>query len=129
MVEIEHELGTIVHLASAAIGPRTLNGLSADVVLLGVSGRPFDTRKYLDQTVHRMCAELVVPVHFDNIFKRPEPKLPFQSIAFFDSFVRAVKTSEPKLVLGTLPIGKPRRILPLPGDVRGDAALTNCARS
>ena len=66
-VVISHPSGTIVHHGSAGFIPGMYEGVTADVVLLGIAGRG-DTRTYLENVPLKMKAKTVIPIHFDNFF-------------------------------------------------------------
>ncbi len=64
---IEHPKGTLVHNGSAGYLPGMFDGITADVVLLGIAGRE-NTRGLLDNVVVPLGAATVIPIHHDHFF-------------------------------------------------------------
>ena len=109
---ISHPLGTILHHGSAGFLPEMYDGITADAVFLGITGRK-DTDTYLRQVVLKTGARLVVPIHQDNFFKPIEDGMSFLPTAGFGEFCKTAKNHRSAFSLRTVPIGKSTMILPL----------------
>jgi len=70
---LRHEKGTILIWPSANFAPGLLNGVTADVVFLGVGllGKQSDefVRSYWRAVVTATGAKLVIPIHWDNMWR------------------------------------------------------------
>jgi L-ascorbate metabolism protein UlaG (beta-lactamase superfamily) len=84
------------------------DGITADVVLLGIVGRG-DTQTYLTNIPIKLGAKLVIPIHFDNFFVPLEKGLRILPTAHFREL--ADKHSD-RFELKTLPLGEKVAILP-----------------
>jgi len=107
---VRHPSGTILHHGSAGYRPGMYDGVQADVVLLGITGRG-DTEAYLAQVPLELKARMVIPIHFDDFFKPLGKGISFLSSAHFAEFCRAAEQSS--LTLKTVPLGEPVGVLPL----------------
>ena len=71
-IYIAHPKGSILIQGSAGFIPESLNGVNADVVFLGVGGLNSLSNTYRDEyifeVVKKVNAEIVVPIHHDNLF-------------------------------------------------------------
>lgn len=108
---IEHAQGTVLHNGSANYAPGALDGRRADVVFLGIALLP-DLDDYLANTVDKVGAKRIVPVHWDD-FTRPldEPLRPFPVVVRLDKFFDAIK-KRPDLAVETLAVGEPVALFP-----------------
>ncbi|WP_299955785.1 MBL fold metallo-hydrolase [uncultured Roseobacter sp.] len=74
-IVIEHPSITLLVHASASFIPGALEGVEADVVFLGIGGLGGSDHdyisEYLDEVVEKTRPELVVPIHWDPMTKRP----------------------------------------------------------
>ncbi|HQP29780.1 MAG TPA: MBL fold metallo-hydrolase [Deltaproteobacteria bacterium] len=107
---IRHPSGTILHHGSAGYRPGMYDGIQADVVLLGITGRG-DTQAYLAEVPLKLKARMVIPIHFDDFFRPLERNPSFLSSAHFSEFCRAAEQSS--LTIRTVPLCEPVRVLPL----------------
>lgn len=110
---ISHSSGTILHHGSAGFIPGMYDGMTADVVLLGIVGRG-DTERYLTNIPFKLGARLVIPIHFDNFFLPLEKGLRILPTAHFREFCAAADEHSDRFHLKTLPLGEKATILPLP---------------
>lgn len=109
-VLIEHPTGSILHHASAGTQPEMFKDVNADVVLLGLAGRPA-TNEYLQSVVDGVGAKIVVPIHFDNFFKSfEEPPSAIWGVKL-EEFFQTAASHVRKLKVRTLLIGTRTAIL------------------
>lgn len=60
----------ILLIPSANISPDDLDGVNADIVFLGIGLlKPENVENYWQQTVTKVNASLVVPIHWDNLYR------------------------------------------------------------
>jgi L-ascorbate metabolism protein UlaG (beta-lactamase superfamily) len=109
---ISHPSGTIVHHGSAGFIPGMYKGITADVVLLGISGRG-DTQTYLENVPLKLGAKLLIPIHFDNFFMPLAKKMKILPTVRFKEFLKAAYRHRASFELKTLPIGEKVAILPV----------------
>jgi L-ascorbate metabolism protein UlaG (beta-lactamase superfamily) len=109
---ISHPSGTIMHHGSAGFKPGMYEGISADVVLLGIAGRS-DTEKYLKNVPLKLRARIVIPIHFDNFFISLEKKIKNLPGVRLWEFLTVADRHSSSFELKILPIGKKVAILPL----------------
>jgi L-ascorbate metabolism protein UlaG (beta-lactamase superfamily) len=109
---ISHQAGTIVHHGSAGFRTGMYDTITADVVLLGISGRG-DTQKYLKNVPLNLGAKLVIPIHFDNFFMPLAKKMKVLPTVRFKEFLKAADRHSASFELKTLPIGEKVAILPV----------------
>jgi L-ascorbate metabolism protein UlaG (beta-lactamase superfamily) len=110
-VLVSHPAGTILHHGSAGFVPGMYEGITADVVLLGIAGRG-DTETYLKNIPIKLEAKLVVPIHFDNFFVPLEKKLRILPTAHFREFCAVADRYRDSFELRTLSLGEKTAILP-----------------
>jgi L-ascorbate metabolism protein UlaG (beta-lactamase superfamily) len=110
---ISHPSGTIVHHGSAGLIPGMYEGVTADVVLLGIVGRG-DTQTYLNNIPLKLKAKLVIPIHFDNFFAPLTKKMKRLPTARFREFLVAADAHRESFELKILSIGEKTNLLPLP---------------
>jgi len=110
---ISHPFGTILHHGSAGFIPGMYDGITADVVLLGIVGRG-DTERYLTNIPVKLGARLVIPIHFDNFFVPLEKGLKILPTAHFREFCAVADKHSDSFELKTLPLGEKVAILPVP---------------
>ncbi|MEM7153913.1 MAG: MBL fold metallo-hydrolase [Myxococcota bacterium] len=113
VIVIEHPYGTLMHQGSAAWTDETYDeSTRADVVLLGVAARD-DTTEYIEGVVDRVGAKTIIPIHFDNFFRRLDrPWRPLFGVKLPEFF--RVVDERPDLEVQTLPIGEPRQVVAAP---------------
>ena len=109
---ISHPSGTILHHGSAGFIPGMYDGITADVVLLGIVGRG-DTGTYLTNIPIKLGAKLVIPIHFDNFFVPLEKGLRILPTAHFREFCAMADKHSDSFELKTLPLGEKVAILPV----------------
>jgi L-ascorbate metabolism protein UlaG (beta-lactamase superfamily) len=106
---VEHPRGTFLHHASAGWVPGMFKDVKADVVLLGIAGRP-DSHDYVENVVRAVGAKRLVITHFDDFFVPLSEPLEELWGVKFDEFVATAKKDFPDLALSTLPLGEPRKL-------------------
>jgi L-ascorbate metabolism protein UlaG (beta-lactamase superfamily) len=110
---ISHPSGTILHHGSAGFIHGMYDGITADVVLLGIVGRG-DTGTYLTNIPIKLGAKLVIPIHFDNFFMPLEKGMRIMTMAHFKEFCAVADRHSASFELKTLPLGEKTAILPVP---------------
>ncbi len=108
---ISHPAGTILHHGSAGFVSGMYEGITADVVLLGIVGRG-DTETYLKNIPIKLGAKLVIPIHFDNFFVPLEKGLRILTTANFREFCAVADRHRDSFELKTLSLGEKTTILP-----------------
>jgi L-ascorbate metabolism protein UlaG (beta-lactamase superfamily) len=111
-VLISHPAGAILHHGSAGFVSGMYEGITADVVLLGIVGRG-DTETYLKNIPIELEAKLVVPIHFDNFFVLLEKNLRILPTAHFREFCAVADRHRDSFELKTLSLGEKAAILPI----------------
>lgn len=106
---ITHPSGTVLHHGSAGYKPGMYGGVTADVVLMAISGRK-DTAAYLGEVPLAVKARLVIPIHYDDFYKPLEEGITYKSNARFPEFCDAARGAS--LEVETLPVGDKIRVLP-----------------
>ncbi|MDD4356201.1 MAG: MBL fold metallo-hydrolase [Smithellaceae bacterium] len=109
---IEHPAGTILHHGSAGFKPGMYDGISVDVVLLGISGRG-NTDRYLENVALKTRAKLVVPIHVDNFLKPLKDGMSFLPMVKFGEFCRKAQQHREAFIMRTAPLCKEVTMLPL----------------
>lgn len=71
---ITHASGTILHHGSAGFINGMYDGITSDIVLLGIGGRGH-TQTYLENVPLKLNAKIVIPIHFDNFFVSLDRKM------------------------------------------------------
>ncbi len=110
---IEHPAGSVLHHGSAGFVPGALNGLHADVALLGIALRE-DLPTYLHEVVDAVGAKRVIPTHWDDFTRGLDRSMiPFpigiRLENFFDEIAR-----RPDLAVQTLDVFQPVELFPPP---------------
>ena len=108
---ISHPSGTILHHGSAGFVPDMYEGITADVVLLGIAGRG-DTEAYLKNIPLKLEAKIVIPIHFDNFFVRLEKGLRILPTVHFREICAVADRHCDSFKLKTLSLGEKTSILP-----------------
>ena len=109
---IAHPAGTILHHGSAGFKPGMYDGIYADVVLLGISGRG-DTDQYLENIALKTRARLVVPIHLDNFFKPLQDGMSFLPTVKFGEFYSKANQYQAAFRIRTIPLCREVTLLPL----------------
>jgi L-ascorbate metabolism protein UlaG (beta-lactamase superfamily) len=109
---ISHPAGTILHHGSAGFISGMYEGVTADVVLLGIVGRG-DTQTYLKNIPLKLGAGLLIPIHFDNFFRSLEKKMRILPSVRFKEFLSVANRHHNRFELKTLTIGEKTAILPV----------------
>lgn len=109
---IEHPQGSVLHHGSAGFMPGALTGRRADVVFLGVALID-ELVPYLAETVDRVGARRVIPVHWDD-YMRPldEPPRPFPAAVRLDRFFADMQRLRPEVAVQTLDLAKRVALFP-----------------
>lgn len=119
---IKHPAGTILHHGSAGFKPGMYDGISVDILLLGISGRG-NTNQYLENVALKTRARLVVPIHADNFFKPLEDGMSFLPTVKFGEFCSKAEKYRVMFMMRTLPFCKEVKILPLNPSPATDANM------
>jgi L-ascorbate metabolism protein UlaG (beta-lactamase superfamily) len=106
---VTHPSGTLLHHGSAGFIPGMYRGVSADVVLMGISGRK-DTAAYLAEVPLAVKARLVIPLHYDDFYKPLVEGISYKGNARFPEFCASAGAAS--LEVKTLPVGEKLRVLP-----------------
>jgi L-ascorbate metabolism protein UlaG (beta-lactamase superfamily) len=109
---ISHPAGTILHHGSAGFISGMYEGVTADVVLLGIAGRG-DTQTYLKNIPLKLGVRLLIPIHFDNFFRSLEKEMRILASVRFKEFLSVANRHHDRFELKTLPIGEKAAILPV----------------
>ena len=113
-IVIEHPRGTLVVQGSAGFVPGALEGVDADVVLLGIGGLGGQDAEYQQEYWRHLVAEVspehVYPIHWDD-FNRPltEPLVAGRGGADFAAAMAFVQSQglTSGVSIGMLPLGVP----------------------
>lgn len=108
---IEHPWGTLLHHGSAGFRPGMYDGVRADVILLGITGRE-DTATYLAEVPGMVRPRRVFPIHFDDFFSPLDDDIDFLYSAHFKEFCAVADRHSDSYRVETLPLGKAVRLLP-----------------
>jgi L-ascorbate metabolism protein UlaG (beta-lactamase superfamily) len=103
---ISHPSGTMIHHGSAGFIPGMYDGISADLLLLGIAGRG-DTEEYLSETALKIKAPELIPIHFDNFFKPLKGDLPILPNQHVNEFFKTAEAHGSVFRVKTLPLGEP----------------------
>lgn len=87
---LNHPYKKIIHHGSAGYLPGMYDGITTDVLFLGIIGRR-GTLDYLVNTALTLKTKVLYPVHFDNLFKPLSSGL---SIPFFSGFSDFISVSQ-----------------------------------
>lgn len=107
---ISHPSGAIVHHGSAGFVDGMYEGITADVVLLGLIGRG-GTQTYLKNIPLQLGAKLVIPIHFDNFFISLGKKMRIMPSARFKEFLSTAERHRSNFELKIPRIGETTAIL------------------
>lgn len=108
---LEHPWGTLVHHGSAGFAPGMYEGMHADLILLGISGRG-DTQAYLSQVTDRIRPGTIIPIHFDDFFAPLADGMRIMRTARLGEFVSSAEGRHVHCAVRTAPIGSRVRVLP-----------------
>ena len=111
VVTIAHRGREVLFLGSAGLGPKTLDGVSADTVLLTLPGRP-KTAGYVRATLGDTGAARVIPIHFDDLFQPVGDEVKVAGLARFGEFIQVTSKVLPDVIIETLPVGKRCQFFP-----------------
>ena len=104
---VRHPQGSFIHQGTADTLPETLEGVTAELSMSCLVWRR-STQDLLERTVDAVGATRLLPLHSDDMFRRPEAgysPMPGADIAgFFADMARL----RPELRIDTLPMGEPR---------------------
>lgn len=104
--QINHAAGTMIHHGSAGYRDGMYDGISADIMFLGIGGRG-DTARYLRAVVQNVSPTLLIPVHFDNFCQPLDKKMGFLPRIKMGEFFETAGALMPDMEVRTLPIGTP----------------------
>lgn len=108
---IEHPAGTLLHHGSAGFVPGMYDGIRADVILLGITGRE-DTAAYLAEVPGKARPARLIPIHFDDFFTPLDDDIDFLYSAHFKEFFDTADRLSVPCRIETLPLNEPVRLLP-----------------
>jgi L-ascorbate metabolism protein UlaG (beta-lactamase superfamily) len=116
VLHVEHPLGSWVIVGSAGYLEGSLDGLSADVVFLGLGGLGSQTAEYRAsywrETVSRLSPQRIIPIHYDSLTAPQEGPFRGQvaALALLEggrettlSYLREQGAQNPQLQFQTLP--------------------------
>ncbi|MEW6079567.1 MAG: MBL fold metallo-hydrolase [Thermodesulfobacteriota bacterium] len=106
-----HPAGTLLHHGSAGFAPGMYDGIRADVILLGITGRE-DTATYLAEVPGKVRPGRVIPIHFDDFFTPLDDDIDFLRSAHVEEFFDSADRLSPPYRIETIPLGQPVRLLP-----------------
>lgn len=104
-IHITHPAGSLLHHASAGWVEGMFEGIEADTVLLGVAGRAATT-PYLEAVLGGVGARRLIPVHFDDFFRKAGSEPTPLKIVRLNEFFESVAAHDPPLVVESLPLGR-----------------------
>jgi L-ascorbate metabolism protein UlaG (beta-lactamase superfamily) len=107
---LDHPSGILLHHGSAGFQEGMYDGIKADVLLLGITGRE-DTETYLAAVPGKVQPRLVIPIHFDDFFTPLDDDMDFLHSAHFREFFETADRRGDYPVC-TLPLGRAVRLLP-----------------
>jgi L-ascorbate metabolism protein UlaG (beta-lactamase superfamily) len=102
-IHIDHPAGSILHHGSAGFAPDMYDGVTADVMLLGIAGRG-NTEEYISRTVLAIRPRVLVLVHFDNLFRRLEKGITLLPNSRLGEFYNSMKALAPEIPVRTPPL-------------------------
>lgn len=102
---IKHPSGTILHHGSAGYINGMYEGITSDVVLLGIGGRG-NTQAYLENVALKLNAKIVIPIHYDNFFASLDKKMKNLPGVNVQEFLTTAGKYRNIFELKTLPIGE-----------------------
>ncbi|HPC40808.1 MAG TPA: MBL fold metallo-hydrolase [Spirochaetota bacterium] len=112
-IVIGHPSGTILHHGSAGFVPGMYDGVTADVVFLGIASSG-GIEEYIREVPLRVKAKTLIPAHVDNFFKPLEQGFSLLPLSVkFKEFCDTAGRYRDSFALKTLPIGRPVRVLPV----------------
>jgi L-ascorbate metabolism protein UlaG (beta-lactamase superfamily) len=108
---VRHPQGSFIHQGTADTLPETLQGVQADLAMSCLVWRR-STQDVLERTVDAVGATRLIPLHADDMFRRPSAgfsPMPGVDLAgFFADMARL----RPDLPIDTLPLGEARPLFP-----------------
>ena len=107
---------SLYHNGSADLVDAELEGLRADVLLIGLAGRRA-THGYLDRMIGHLQPRVVVPTHHDAFFGSLDLGERLLPGIDMDGFYNTVKLVDPKLRIAT-PLYRDELMIPKEGDAR-----------
>lgn len=110
---MRHCAGSIIHHGSAGFISGMYEGIATDVLLLGIAGRNH-TSGYVKEVAAQTQSKLLVPIHADNLFRPLRQRMSLMPTIAFKKFHDECEANGLNGRLGTLAIGVPARILPVP---------------
>ena len=128
IILIEHPFGKILHIGSSGWVPGRLNDEKADVVLMAASNGS-DNKEYILNTAGKVGAELMIPIHFDNLFDRLDGNMRFQPLLNLSKFTSTAEEVLDDVSIHTLPIGERVMVLPQKSPDAMPQNLPDCRRS
>ncbi|NLA41877.1 MAG: MBL fold metallo-hydrolase [Smithella sp.] len=102
---ITHASGVILHHGSAGFITGMYEGVTSDVVLLGIGGRG-NTQAYLENVALKLRAKIVAPIHFDNFFVPLDKKMKYLPGVNFREFLTTADQYQNIFRLKILSIGE-----------------------
>lgn len=123
-IHVSHPAGSLLHHGSASWVDGMLEGIRADVVLLGVAGRA-ETEPYLRNVVDMVGARRLIPFHFDDFFAPMEPEIRPLLNVNLNEFFDTVEAHVPTLTVQSMPIGIPVELFAAPAPPVGAASVTD----
>jgi len=107
---IKHPAGTMIHHGSAGNLLGMYDGLTADVMFLGIGGRG-NTREYVRDVPETVSPSMLIPVHFDDMFTPLDKKFGFLPRIKLAEFIETAGELLTETEIRTLPVGKQVAVL------------------
>jgi len=104
-LHIKHPAGTMIHHGSAGNFLGMYDGLSTDVMFLGIGGRG-NTQEYIRDVPEIVSPSMLIPVHFDDMFSPLDKKLGLLPRIKLAEFIETAGEMLPEAEIRTLPVGK-----------------------
>jgi len=108
---VEVEGYRIYHKGSAAIVEESERGVSADLLLLGISLRA-DAKRFVYRMVEMIDPEILMPMHYDYFFRPLRKGLRLVPRTRFGQVVDEAREAKPELRIVTLPLLGEYRLRP-----------------
>ncbi|MEM6962787.1 MAG: MBL fold metallo-hydrolase [Myxococcota bacterium] len=107
---------SVYHNGSADLVDAELEGVQADIALIGIAGR-YATRDYIERLTSLLEPKVVIPSHYDYFFAPLEAGIRLLPSIDLPGFVREVSHLSPEAVVRT-PLFEEELVVPLEGDPR-----------
>ncbi|NUN12657.1 MAG: MBL fold metallo-hydrolase [Myxococcales bacterium] len=96
---------TIYHLGSANLIDDAISERNIDYFLMGISGR-YATERYISRVMKRLTPHVVIPMHYDNFFRRLDAPLKLLPRTDFGRYVEDMCAFDQNVHIRTLNLGQ-----------------------